>query len=252
MGTTLDVTVKPGFFGRRVQRGSTVATAEATREIVLAQGIHKTYDTGAVKTHALRGVDISVKRGEMVGIMGPSGCGKTTLLNCLAGLEDFEGGDIYIDGTPLKGMSDNKKTEYRAREMGFVFQSYNLLPVLSAVENVELPLLVAGTSAREARVLALEALDMVAMGDRARNKPAELSGGQRQRVTIARALANKPSIVWADEPTGALDTETADEVMNVILKLNRENGQTFVFVTHDPRIGAMLDRVINMRDGLIV
>ncbi len=252
MGTTLDVTVKPGFFGRRVQRGSAVATAETTREIVLAQGIHKTYDTGAVKTHALRGVDITVERGEMVGIMGPSGCGKTTLLNCLAGLEDFEGGDIYIDGTPLKGMSDNKKTEYRAREMGFVFQSYNLLPVLSAVENVELPLLVSGTSAREARVLALEALDMVAMGDRARNKPAELSGGQRQRVTIARALANKPSIVWADEPTGALDTETADEVMNVILKLNRENGQTFVFVTHDPRIGAMLDRVINMRDGLIV
>ncbi|MDQ5822858.1 MAG: ABC transporter ATP-binding protein [Chloroflexota bacterium] len=248
----MEATVKTGFFSPRVQRGSAVATAETTREIVLARGIHKTYDTGAVKTHALRGVDISVERGEMIAIMGPSGCGKTTLLNCLAGLEDFEGGDIYIDGTPLKGMSDNKKTEYRARQMGFVFQSYNLLPVLSAVENVELPLLVSGTSAREARHLALEALDMVAMGNRARNKPAELSGGQRQRVTIARALANKPAIVWADEPTGALDTETADEVMNVILKLNRENGQTFVFVTHDPRIGAMLDRVINMRDGLIV
>ncbi|HEX8598563.1 MAG TPA: ABC transporter ATP-binding protein [Chloroflexia bacterium] len=248
----MEATVNPGFFSPRVQRGSAVATAETTREIVLARGIHKTYDTGAVKTHALRGVDISVERGEMIAIMGPSGCGKTTLLNCLAGLEDFEGGDIYIDGTPLKGMSDNKKTEYRAKEMGFVFQSYNLLPVLTAVENVELPLLVSGTSAREARHLALEALDMVAMGNRARNKPAELSGGQRQRVTIARALANKPAIVWADEPTGALDTETADEVMNVILKLNRENGQTFVFVTHDPRIGAMLDRVINMRDGLIV
>jgi putative ABC transport system ATP-binding protein len=149
-------------------------------------------------------------------------------------------------------MSDDRKTEYRAREMGFVFQSYNLLPVLSAVENVELPLLVAGTAARDARRLALEALEMVAMGQWARNKPAELSGGQRQRVTIARALANKPSIVWADEPTGALDTETANEVMDVVLKLNRENGQTFVFVTHDPRIGAMLDRVINMRDGRIV
>jgi len=252
MDTALDVTAKRGFFGRRVQRGSAVTAAATTREIVLARGIHKTYDTGAVQTHALRGVDITVERGEMVAIMGPSGCGKTTLLNCLAGLEDFEAGAIYIDGTPLKGMSDNKKTEYRARQMGFVFQSYNLLPVLSAVENVELPLLVSGTSAREARHLALAALEMVTMGPWARNKPAELSGGQRQRVTIARALVNKPAIVWADEPTGALDTETADEVMNVMLQLNRENGQTFVFVTHDPRIGAMLDRVIHMRDGLIV
>jgi putative ABC transport system ATP-binding protein len=248
----MDATLKPGFFSRRVQPSSAVAAAETTGEIVLAHGLHKTYDTGAVKTHALRGVDLRVERGEMVGIMGPSGCGKTTLLNCLAGLEEFDAGAVSIDGTPLKGMSDNKKTEYRAREMGFVFQSYNLLPVLSAVENVELPLLVSGTSAREARQHALAALEMVAMSRWARNKPAELSGGQRQRVTIARALANKPSIVWADEPTGALDTETADEVMNVILTLNRENGQTFVFVTHDPRIGAMLDRVITMRDGLIV
>ena len=229
-----------------------MAAAETADGIVHARGIHKTYDTGAVQTHALRGVDLRVERGETVGIMGPSGCGKTTLLNCLAGLEEFEAGEVYIDGTPLRGMSDNKKTEYRAREMGFVFQSYNLLPVLSAVENVELPLLVAGTAAREARRRAVEALELVAMGRWARNKPAELSGGQRQRVTIARALVNKPAIVWADEPTGALDTETADEVMDVVLKLNRENGQTFVFVTHDPRIGAMLDRVITMRDGLIV
>jgi ABC-type lipoprotein export system ATPase subunit len=248
----MEATFRSGLLSRKTQKGSAVAEAATAGEIVLARGIHKTYSTGAAKTHALRGVDLKVERGEMVGIMGPSGCGKTTLLNCLAGLEEFDEGAIYIDGTPLKGMSDDKKTEYRAREMGFVFQSYNLLPVLSAVENVELPLLVAGTSAREARHLAHDALDMVAMGRWARNKPAELSGGQRQRVTIARALANKPSIVWADEPTGALDTKTADEVMSVILKLNRENGQTFVFVTHDPRIGAMLDRVINMRDGLIV
>jgi len=146
MDTALDVTAKGRFFGRRVQRVSAVTAAATTREIVLARGIHKTYDTGAVQTHALRGVDISVERGEMVAIMGPSGCGKTTLLNCLAGLEDFEAGAIDIDGTPLQGMSDNKKTEYRARQMGFVFQSYNLLPVLSAVENVELPLLVSGPS----------------------------------------------------------------------------------------------------------
>ena len=248
----MSVTLKPGFLSRRAQRGNSVAAAETAGQIVLARGIHKTYDTGAVKTHALRGVDLTVERGETVGIMGPSGCGKTTLLNCLAGLEEFEAGEVFIDGTPLRGMSDNKKTEYRAREMGFVFQSYNLLPVLSAVENVELPLLVAGTAAREARRRAVEALELVAMGRWARNKPAELSGGQRQRVTIARALVNQPAIVWADEPTGALDTETADEVMAVVLRLNRENGQTFVFVTHDPRIGAMLDRVITMRDGVIV
>jgi ABC-type lipoprotein export system ATPase subunit len=244
--------LRPGFFRRRAPQASTVAAAAAADGIVHARGLHKTYDTGAVRTHALRGVDLRVERGETVGIMGPSGCGKTTLLNCLAGLEDFEAGEVFIDGTPLRGMSDNKKTEYRAREMGFVFQSYNLLPILSAVENVELPLLVAGTAARAARRRALEALELVAMGRWARNKPAELSGGQRQRVTIARALVNQPAIVWADEPTGALDTETADEVMEVILRLNRENGQTFVFVTHDPRIGAMLDRIITMRDGLIV
>ena len=236
----------------RAQRAGTVAAAETADGIVVARGLHKTYDTGAVQTHALRGVDLHIARGETVGIMGPSGCGKTTLLNCLAGLEDFEAGEVHIDGTPLRGMSDNAKTEYRARQMGFVFQSYNLLPVLSAVENVELPLLVAGTPGREARRRALDALDLVAMGQKARNRPAELSGGQGQRVTIARALVNQPAIVWADEPTGALDTETADEVMDVVLRLNRENGQTFVFVTHDPRIGAMLDRVITMRDGMIV
>src|SRR5215218_9707579 len=138
-------TLTPGILSQRTPQGGTV-TAETADGIVVARGLHKTYDTGAVRTHALRGVDLSVERGEMVGIMGPSGCGKTTLLNCLAGLEEFEEGAIYIDGTPLKGMSDDKKTEYRAREMGFVFQSYNLLPVLSAVENVELPLLVAGTA----------------------------------------------------------------------------------------------------------
>src|SRR3954464_13741414 len=136
--------------------------------------------------------------------------------------------------------------------MGFIFQTYNLLPVLSSVENVELPLVVSGVPTRKAREMAMAALERVNLADRANNRPSQLSGGQRQRVTIARALVNEPAIVWADEPTGALDSETADEVMNVILKLNHENGQTFVFVTHDPRIGAMLDRVIHMRDGLIV
>jgi ABC-type lipoprotein export system ATPase subunit len=231
---------------------ASVKSRAAVDEIVVARGVHKTYDTGAIRVHALRGVDLSVRRGETVGIMGPSGCGKTTLLNCLAGLEDFDSGEIIVDGTPLKGMSDNKKTEYRAQEMGFVFQFYNLLPVLTAVENVELPLLVSGTRAKEARKRALAALEMVQMADRAGHRPAELSGGQRQRVTVARALVNEPSIVWADEPTGDLDSETADEVMGVILDLNKNNGQTFVIVTHDARIGGMLDRVVRMRDGVIV
>ncbi|WP_207890354.1 ABC transporter ATP-binding protein [Rubrobacter taiwanensis] len=231
---------------------SVKSSRAAVDEIVVARGVNKTYDTGAIRVHALRGVDLSVRRGETVGIMGPSGCGKTTLLNCLAGLEDFDSGEIIVDGTPLKGMSDNKKTEYRAQEMGFVFQFYNLLPVLTAVENVELPLLVSGTRAKEARKRALAALEMVQMADRAGHRPAELSGGQRQRVAIARALVNEPSIVWADEPTGDLDSETADEVMGVILDLNKTNGQTFVIVTHDARIGGMLDRVVRMRDGVIV
>jgi putative ABC transport system ATP-binding protein len=224
----------------------------ATDAIIETRALRKVYETGKLRLEVLRGIDLRVRRGEMIAIMGPSGCGKTTFLNCVSGLDGFNDGDVIIEGTSIRAMSDNRKTEYRARRMGFVFQSYNLLPVLSAVENVELPLLVSGTPAGEARRRAVDALELVAMGRWARHKPAELSGGQRQRVTIARALVNTPAIVWADEPTGALDSETADEVMDVILRLNRENGQTFVFVTHDPRIGAMLDRVITMRDGVIV
>ncbi len=176
------------------------------RELIIeATALRKTYMTGSLKVEALRGVDVAVARGEMVAIMGPSGCGKTTLLNCLSGLGDFDGGEVRIAGTPLRDMSDNQKTAYRARSMGFVFQVYNLLPVLNAVENVELPLLVSGTRTSEARKRALAALERVHLETWAKHRPAELSGGQRQRVTIARALVNDPAIVWADEPTGALD-----------------------------------------------
>jgi putative ABC transport system ATP-binding protein len=197
----------------------------------------------------LDNVTFAVGRGEMVAIMGPSGCGKTTLLNCLSGLDDFDGGEVRIAGTALRALNDNQKTEYRARNMGFVFQVYNLLPVLSAVENVELPLLVSGVRPREARKRALAALDLVHLTDRARNRPAELSGGQRQRVTIARALVNNPAIVWADEPTGALDSQSATEIMDLMCRLNREAGQTFVVVTHAEEVGRRANRIVRMRDG---
>ena len=181
----------------------------AGEAIVEARAVEKRYDTGQLEVHALRGVSFSVGRGEMVAIMGPSGSGKTTLLNCLAGLDRIDDGEVLIEGVELGSMSDVERTDYRARRMGFVFQFYNLMPVLSAVENVELPLLVARVSAKEARRRALAALEMVGLGERAAHVPDELSGGQRQRATIARALVNDPAIVWADEPTGDLDSENA-------------------------------------------
>jgi len=220
--------------------------------IVEATNVVKIYDTGRVKVPALRGVSLTVYRGEMVAIMGPSGSGKTTLLNCLSGLDTIGEGMILIAGKELARLPDDVRSEFRARHMGFVFQLFNLIPVLSALENVELPALLAGIRPSEARRRAWAVLEQVGLADRAGHKPAELSGGQQQRVAIARALVNQPDIIWADEPTGNLDTETADEVMALLRRLNRENGQTFVIVTHDPRIGSMCDRVIQMRDGLII
>jgi ABC-type lipoprotein export system ATPase subunit len=219
--------------------------------IIEVKGLVKTYDSGAILVHALRGVDLTIERGSMVAIMGPSGCGKTTLLNCLSGIDDVTEGTVHIEGTDLAELDDNSKTAYRARRMGFIFQFYNLLPVLSAVENVELPLLVSGIPSTEARERAIAAIARVGLTDWAAHKPAELSGGQRQRVTIARALVNNPAIVWADEPTGDLDTKTANEVMELMQELNREQGQTFVIVTHDPSIAARCHRTIHMVDGLI-
>jgi ABC-type lipoprotein export system ATPase subunit len=220
--------------------------------IVEARSIEKTYDTGKVEVHALQGVDLAVRPGEMVAIMGPSGSGKTTLLNCLSGLDSIDAGDVLIEGVELSEMSDRERTDYRARRMGFVFQFYNLMPVLTTVENVELPLLVARVPAKEARRRALEALEMVGMGDRAGHVPDELSGGQRQRATIARALVNDPAIVWADEPTGDLDSENAEEIMRLMRRLNVERGLTFLLVTHDIGIGRSTDRIVRMVDGRIV
>ena len=221
-------------------------------QIVRATGIHKTYDTGKVQVNALRGVDLTVGRGEMVAIMGPSGCGKTTMLNCLSGLDDIDAGQVVIDGVLLHDLPDDERSDYRAKSMGFVFQLYNLLPVLTSVENVEMPLLLSGVGATEARRRSMDMLDRVGLAERASHLPSELSGGQRQRVTIARALVNQPSIIWADEPTGDLDSETTSEIMDLILELNRANQQSFILVTHSEEVGGLAHRVVRMRDGSIV
>lgn len=219
--------------------------------VVVARGLVKVYDTGKVEVHALRGIDLVVRSGEMVAIMGPSGCGKTTLLYCLSGIDEMTEGEVYLDGHALSRMSDNEKTDFRALKLGFVFQSYNLLPVLRSVENVEMPLLVAGGSASESRDRALKALDLVGLREEAQRKPAELSGGQQQRVAIARALVNDPAIVFADEPTGNLDSETTRDVMALIRRLNRERKETVVLVTHDAAVADYADRVVTMRSGRI-
>ncbi|HLT19960.1 MAG TPA: ABC transporter ATP-binding protein [Thermomicrobiales bacterium] len=219
---------------------------------VEAIGVHKIFDTGAVRVHALRGIDFRVYPGEMVAVMGASGSGKTTLLNCLSGLDTVTEGVVRINGTDLADLADDERTDYRAKNMGFIFQTFNLLPVLTAVENVELPLVVSGTRPSVAREKAMAMLEQVGLADWANHKPAELSGGQRQRVTVARALVNEPAIVWADEPTGALDSENASEIMNLMRDLNRRNGQTFLIVTHDPRVAAVCERLVRMRDGEII
>jgi len=219
--------------------------------IVEARQVCKTY-AGKVQVPALLGVDLTVGRGEMVSIMGPSGCGKTTLLNCLSGLDRFDSGEVLIEGVSLRDMSDRERTDHRARRMGFVFQFYNLIPVLTSAENVELPLLVAGVAPRSARERAIGALEMVGLAHRATHRPEELSGGERQRVTIARSLVNEPALVWADEPTGDLDSEKAGEVVALMRSLNVERDLTFVIVTHDIAVGRATDRIVRMLDGRVV
>ncbi len=223
-----------------------------TQTIIQAQQVRKIYRSGQLRVEALRDIDLAIASGEMVAIMGPSGCGKTTLLDCLSGLDTVDEGDIFIQGENLRELSDNERTAYRARHMGFIFQDFNLLPMLSAVENVELPMLVSQVPGRKARQRALEMLDRVGLADRARHRPAELSGGQRQRVTIARALTNNPAIIWADEPTGNLDSESANDVMDLLCRFNREYSQTLVVVTHALEVGQRANRIIRMQDGSII
>ena len=222
-------------------------------EIVIStSNLHKTYVSKDIKVHALKGLNISINEGEIVGVMGPSGCGKTTLLNCLSGLDTIDDGNILIQGKSLNQLNDDQLSEFRAKRMGFVFQTYNLLPVLTAVENVELPLLVSGNSSKDARSKAIEKLKEVDLENQLHQLPGELSGGQRQRVTIARALVNDPAIVWADEPTGNLYSENEEQIMDLLIKMNKENNQTFVIVTHSDYVGGRANRIISMKDGEVV
>lgn len=235
---------------RRSKSNDTAPPADS-ENIIVATDVVKTYDTGTTRVEALKGISFSVRRGEMVAVMGPSGCGKTTLLNTLSGLDSVDSGQIWLEGSDLAEMSDKKRTNYRAKRMGFIFQVYNLLPVLNASENVELPLLVGGVKPGEAKERATAALKRVELADWAGHRPAELSGGQRQRVTIARSLVNDPAIVWADEPTGALDSKTAQDIMDLLRQLNQQQGLTVVLVTHDPNVGRQADRIVRMNDGEI-
>ena len=220
--------------------------------VVVARDVWKVYGTGDTAIPALRGINVDILRGEILAVMGPSGCGKTTFLNCLSGLDDISQGTITVDGTDIHTMPDARKSEYRARRMGFVFQSYNLLPILSAEENVEMPLLIVGRSAKEARSEARAILTQMGLGDRLHHRPSALSGGQQQRVSVARALVARPAIVWADEPTGNLDAEGSREVTNLLRELNRQYQQTMVVVTHDAEVAAACDRTLHMRDGQFV
>jgi putative ABC transport system ATP-binding protein len=220
--------------------------------IVEARSLRKTYDTGAVRVDALRGVDLVLEHGEMVAIMGPSGCGKTTLLNCLSGLDSIDGGEAIIEGTPLSEMSDRERTDYRARRMGFVFQFYNLIPVLTALENVELPLLLTKLSKSQRRDRALTALKVVGLADRSKHYPRQLSGGQEQRVAIARAIVTDPTLLLADEPTGDLDAKSAGEVLTLLQRLNQEFKKTIVMVTHDPHAAERATHLLHLEKGTLV
>jgi putative ABC transport system ATP-binding protein len=217
----------------------------------VASGVRKIYRTGYATVEALRGIDLVVGAGEFLAVMGPSGSGKTTLLNCLSGLDDIDEGTVTVDGVELTTMSDARRTAHRAKAMGFIFQAFNLIPVFTTTENVELPLLLAGTNPRQARTAAEQTLTRVGLGHRLNHRPTELSGGEQQRVTVARALAGRPQIVWADEPTGNLDSETAGQVMALLHELHQE-GLTLILVTHDREIGATAERRIEVRDGRIV
>jgi putative ABC transport system ATP-binding protein len=219
-------------------------------DVLIARGVVKSYRTEAEVVHALVDVDVTVHDGEFLAVTGPSGSGKTTLLNCLSGLDTIDAGSVVLDGVDLAAADDALRTEQRASTMGFVFQTANLLPDFTALENVTLPMVLAGTAPKEARRAAVAALERVGVGHRLRHYPSQLSGGEQQRVAIARAFAKRPRIVWADEPTGNLDMHTADQVIDLLRELHAD-GTTLILVTHDVGLAAQADRGIEVRDGRV-
>ncbi len=221
-------------------------------DIVITKDLVRDYQIGELLVHVLRGVDLNIKQGEFVAIMGPSGSGKSTLLNLLGMLDPPTSGQIFLKSEDISELDENQRSDLRLKEIGFVFQAYNLLNDLTALENVMLPLMMAGVSDEEARERSKKLLQEVGLGERLDTKARLLSGGEQQRVGIARALANHPSLILADEPTGNVDTKTSHEIIDLLFKLNKESGQTIIMVTHDPEMAEKADRIIRLKDGLIV